>query len=394
MKKLLLILSFFVLTNIVKAQDIAPIDTAYHSISTYTIKYYTKDSSAWIQKGPKYGTTKLISNRRAKFLIDSLALSGYSRIYIDSAFVAMHDTIDLVGTKTDLKAKIDTSTRAQPYGVATLDVNGKVPASQLGGSLLGAVNYKGTWSPVMDVPTLPAAAAGNKGDYYVATDSASYLGIVYINKDWIISNGTAWERVDNTNTIASVFGRVGNVVAMAGDYNTTKVTEGANLYYTDARARLALSLTNSGKTSYYDNTTGIINVAVPDSLTAYSYEYEIASNGETTKVMPFVIRDKTKIAYNGSTLREANWSGMYSSVLALNIPTLQADHVSIFSIGNWTPPSGFLLWKSVGGNIAPNNDGLSDSFWMIDAFGNITPIYAGTNNEFWKTDNDGNLTPS
>lgn len=393
MKKLLFI-PFLFLTIFVKSQDVLPSDTTWHALPTYSFKYNPTTKKVAIYKGLKYQTTILAGDTRLNFLIDSLALSGYSRLYLDSAFIAKHDTTTLVATITQLATKIDTSTRAQPFGVATLDVNGKVPASQLGGSLLGAVDYKGTWSAVTNTPTLPTAAIGNKGNYYVATDSAEYIGIVYQNKDWIISNGTAWERVDNTNTIASVFGRVGNIIAMSGDYNTTKVTEGTNLYYTDTRARAALQLTNSGGTSYYDNTTGIINIAVPDSLTAYSYEYEITTNGETTKTMPFVIRDKTKIAYNGSTLREANWSGMYTSVLALNIPTLQADHVSIFSIGNWTPPSGFLLWKSVSGNITPNNDGLSDSFWMIDAFGNITPIYAGTNNEFWKTDNDGNLTPS
>ena len=36
--------------------------------------------------------------------------------------------------------------------------------------------------------------------------------------------------------VSSVFGRVGNVVALPGDYNTSQVTENTNLYFTDARA--------------------------------------------------------------------------------------------------------------------------------------------------------------
>ena len=40
---------------------------------------------------------------------------------------------------------------------------------------------------------------------------------------------------DNTDAVSSVFGRTGAVVAASGDYTTTQVTEGTNLYYTEAR---------------------------------------------------------------------------------------------------------------------------------------------------------------
>ena len=57
--------------------------------------------------------------------------------------------------------------------------------------------------------------------------------------------------------VVSIFGRTGTVVAVSGDYTTTLVTEGTNLYYTDARARAAISVTGSGS---YDSATGIITV--------------------------------------------------------------------------------------------------------------------------------------
>jgi hypothetical protein len=41
--------------------------------------------------------------------------------------------------------------------------------------------------------------------------------------------------------VTSVFGRTGAVTAQAGDYTTTQVTEGTNLYYTDARAVAAIT---------------------------------------------------------------------------------------------------------------------------------------------------------
>ena len=63
----------------------------------------------------------------------------------------------------------------------------------------------------------------------------------------------------NTDAVTSVFGRTGAVVAQSGDYTTTQVTEGTNLYYTDARARAALS---AGTGISYNNTTGVITSTI------------------------------------------------------------------------------------------------------------------------------------
>ena len=57
--------------------------------------------------------------------------------------------------------------------------------------------------------------------------------------------------------VVSIFGRTGTVVAVSGDYTTALVTEVTNLYYTDARARAAISVTGSGS---YDSATGVITV--------------------------------------------------------------------------------------------------------------------------------------
>lgn len=78
MKKLLTLL-FVLIAFIASAQDIVPQDTAYHNLPTYSFRYYTKDSSVWIYKGAKYQTTKLVSNKRLKFLIDSLDKAGANK---------------------------------------------------------------------------------------------------------------------------------------------------------------------------------------------------------------------------------------------------------------------------------------------------------------------------
>ena len=72
-------------------------------------------------------------------------------------------------------------------------------------ALIGAVVYQGTWNATTNTPTIPAATA-NKGQYYVvAVAGATAIdGISDWNVgDHIICNGTAWEKIDNTEPDAS-----------------------------------------------------------------------------------------------------------------------------------------------------------------------------------------------
>ena len=71
----------------------------------------------------------------------------------------------------------------------------------------------------------------------------------------------SWTDYD-TAPVTSVFGRTGAVIAVSGDYNTSQVTENTNLYFTNARARTAISLTTTGTSgaATYDNATGVLNV--------------------------------------------------------------------------------------------------------------------------------------
>jgi hypothetical protein len=62
----------------------------------------------------------------------------------------------------------------------------------------------------------------------------------------------------NTDAVLSVFGRTGAVVAANGDYTTAQVTESGNLYYTDGRARGALSF--AAGSGAYNSSTGVITI--------------------------------------------------------------------------------------------------------------------------------------
>jgi hypothetical protein len=108
--------------------------------------------------------------------------------------------------------------------------------AQINDALIGNVNYQGLWNAATNNPTLVnPPSSGTKGYYYIVSTAGTFAGISFEVGDWIISNGSAWQKVDNTDAVSSVFGRTGNVIAANGDYNTSLVTENTNLYYTEAR---------------------------------------------------------------------------------------------------------------------------------------------------------------
>lgn len=90
---------------------------------------------------------------------------------------------------------------AAPSGIATLDAQGRVPAAQLPEVLFGAVSYQGGWDAAANSPAIPAATNNNKGHYYLVTASGSTAisgKSVWLQGDWIISNGSTWDRVANS----------------------------------------------------------------------------------------------------------------------------------------------------------------------------------------------------
>jgi hypothetical protein len=125
---------------------------------------------------------------------------------------------------------IPTTEKAQPLGVATLDAGGKVPQSQI--PLMGDLNYQGTWNASTNTPTL-TSSVGTKGYYYVVdvSGNTNLNGITdWVIGDWAIFNGSIWQKVDNTDAVTSVNGKVGTVVLTNTDISGfgTMSTQNAN----------------------------------------------------------------------------------------------------------------------------------------------------------------------
>jgi hypothetical protein len=109
--------------------------------------------------------------------------------------------------------------RGAALGLATLGADAKVPTSQLPESLGGGLAYQGVWNATTNTPTIPTAV-GNNGEYYKVSVSGStnINGIsTWAVGDWIISNGTTWDRIANSESVSSVAGKTGAVSLVKAD---------------------------------------------------------------------------------------------------------------------------------------------------------------------------------
>lgn len=105
--------------------------------------------------------------------------------------------------------KVAVDSIGEANGVASLDENGRVPASQLPES---ALEYKGNWNASTNTPHLEDGV-GTLGDLYkVSADGTVTFGsgntVTFYTGDRIAYNGTKWERWDGSKEIDGKLAKV------------------------------------------------------------------------------------------------------------------------------------------------------------------------------------------
>lgn len=180
---------------------------------------YDKIKLDTIQEGAQVNpsTTASRTNSSSEVVLQAKAMN-------DHRTSSDHDSRYYTKTEVDssLSDKLNVSLKGAVSGLAELDSNGKIPLSQLSDSVLGQVEYMGTWNAKENNPTLPEFPT-KKGDYYVVSWAGTFNEIDFEVGDWIISNGVSWERVANTDAVSTVNGRGGNVVITKEDVDLGEV---------------------------------------------------------------------------------------------------------------------------------------------------------------------------
>jgi hypothetical protein len=301
------------------------------------------------------GVTAAAYGSASKTLTATVNAQGQLTVLADTNIAITNTQVSGLGTASTLNAGV-------ALGVATLDAGGTVPLSQIPASIQGGVSYQGTWNATTNTPTL-TSSVGSKGYYYVVSvaGSTNLNGITSWNiGDWAIFNGTAWEKIDNTDAVTSVNGYTGTVVLTNTDITGfgTMSTQNAN----------NVSITGG-------SVTGITDLAIADGGT-----------GQSTAAAAITALTGTQVA--GRYLRSDGTNAALSAIQAADVPTLNQNTsgtaaglsatlaISSGGTGQTTANTAFnALAPSQTGNSGKylTTDG-SNTSWATNPLGTVTSV--------------------
>jgi hypothetical protein len=193
----------------------------------------TYDTKGLVTAGTDATTADIADSTNKRYVTDT---------QLSNSHAPNSDNQDLSGFQV-------TSAKGAANGYAPLDASSKVPIANLPDTILGSVNYHGTFSAAGGInPTVSPLAL--QGDYFVISVGGTISTVVYAIGDWIIYNGTTWERVDNSDKVSSVNGSQGAVVL-----NQDNIGDGATYkQYSDTeKTKLAGVAVNANNYSHPAN---------------------------------------------------------------------------------------------------------------------------------------------
>ena len=207
--------------------------------------------------------------------------------------------------------------------ILSTDINGNVTTRTLANLLSGSAitSLNGLTNSIQTFATgtvgsdFGISSSGSVHTFNLPTASSTVRGLLssanwttFNNKENAITAGTTLQYWRGDKTWQTL--------------NTTAVPEGSSLYYTDARARTALSLTTTGTSGVatYNNTTGVFNIP------------NYTDGGITS------LNGLTALSQTFATGTAGSDFGISSSgsVHTFNLPTASSTVRGLLSAANWT----------------------------------------------------------
>ena len=292
-------------------------------------------------------------------------------------------------------AQVKRSEMGSASGVATLDANAKIPTAQLPDYILGQLLYGGnvaagpiatlsvnaktklnTTSATITLTNDNTATTGyvsNNGIYYIATETFTFAGIEFKVGDWLLSNGSAWTKIDNTDAVTGVKGdkessyRIGNVNITPANIgalpDTTKATDIGGLSDTTTYVSSIKEGTTNGTIGVSTRGGAAVNVAV-HGLGSAAYKTagsavgnlpEVGTALGTTANVPVLVNASGKLIPGKAAIGDAAYKGVATEVKSGNnnlvTSGLVADAIAGLDKGTVTSvglsmPTGFTVTGS------------------------------------------------
>ena len=165
-------------------------------------------------------------------------------------------------------------------------------------TITGTLIYQGAWNALTNIPAL-ASGVGTNGYYYVVSvaGSTNLDGITtWSVGDWVIFNGTIWQKIDNTDLVTSVNGQTGVVTLTASSVNALAIASNLSDLNNTATARTNLGL---GTAATQDSTAF---ATAAQGATADSALQNITStDGSVTITSPTATTRNLSVAVSGAT---------------------------------------------------------------------------------------------
>jgi hypothetical protein len=149
------------------------------------------------------------------------------------------------------------------------------------------MEYKGTWDASTNTPTL-ADGVGDTGDVYrVSDDGTQDLGsgsIDYGVGDYIIYNGSIWERSGTSDGVVSVAGKTGVVTLEIADVDTLQGALDAKASVASLDAHIEDVAAHAAADISYDGGTGMsatdVEAAIDELATEKANAADVATDSE------------------------------------------------------------------------------------------------------------------
>jgi hypothetical protein len=186
--------------------------------------------------------------------------------------------------------------------------------------------FAGTWDANANDPDLSSPST-TAGEYYIVSVAGTFNAINFNVGDWIISNGTSWEKLEfSGQAVSSFHGRQGAVTLRPTDYvslidGVTQKIPGSSL---DDVADVDLTGLAAGKILKFDGTNWI--VADDDTLLVNSVDTNSIQNGAVTY---------TKLSLNDGDIPQAKVNGLVAA-LAAKEPAIAAGASTQYIRGDKT----------------------------------------------------------
>jgi hypothetical protein len=199
------------------------------------------------------------SKKVVSFTIGAVFDLVLSSAEASSTFQVNFDLPDGVVTASKLASMGATSGQYLKYNGTTW-----VPSN------LNAQTYLGTWNASTNSPDLTQSGYLN-GDYYIVTTAGTYtinsVAVTFKTGDWVMYNGSLWEKIDNSSNMVSSFnGRKGSVLPASGDYTWSQITKtGSKL---EDIANINITGRTDGQVLKWDATNNVWKVGSDDTAPA------------------------------------------------------------------------------------------------------------------------------